>query len=367
MQKIITFTLLWLLIVNIFGLAVLNRFNLNPDTSQWWLNPSEVYQTQGWNMSSIHSRWDSKWYESIAGEGYHLIPNNILSNIVFFPLYPLLMKSLSFFLLGDMVLSGWILSMVFLILGVVFLYKLIKEFHKEIDPFRAIFLMLIFPTAFFFNAVYTESLFLFLSVAAFYYSFKKKYLISAAFGFLSSITRITGIFLIIPLFWEYCKEFGKKGIFKKEFYYLFLIPLGTLGFFTYHFLKFGNFFLFLEVERNWGRAFDFGRDVPAVNFTNPAIVNYSFDVLCVIFAVTMSVIVLKKLRTSYGIYMFTTILVALSTGTMMSIERYILILFPIFIYAASIKNELTKNAWVLISTLLLAIDITLFVNNYWAG
>ena len=65
--------------------------------------------------------------------------------------------------------------------------------------------------------------------------------------------------------------------------------------------------------------------------------------------------------------MLATIAVALSTGTFMSIGRYILVLFPIYILLASTKNQYLQQTWIFISTLLLAIYTILFVNNYWAG
>ncbi|MDD5050666.1 MAG: hypothetical protein PHV93_02915, partial [Candidatus Pacebacteria bacterium] len=70
---------------------------------------------------------------------------------------------------------------------------------------------------------------------------------------------------------------------------------------------------------------------------------------------------------SYGLYMLATVLVSLSTGTFMSIGRYILVLFPIFIWLASVKNTYVKQTYIFVVTLLLAMNIILFVNGYWAG
>jgi len=75
----------------------------------------------------------------------------------------------------------------------------------------------------------------------------------------------------------------------------------------------------------------------------------------------------RKIRTSYGLYMLATIAVALNTGTFMSIGRYILVLFPIYILIASIKNEYLQKSWMFLSILLLSMNIILFVSNYWAG
>lgn len=369
MKKAILILLLWLLIVNIFALLSLNRFNLKPDTAYSWIDPAKFYQEQKWDLISLHARWDSAWYLDIAQNGYSLEYNQWgLYNVVFFPLYPFLIKIISFLAAGNFILSGWILSVIFLLLALFYLFKLVKEFHPEINPYLPVIFLLIFPTAFFLNVVYAESLFLFLSLAAFYYGLKKNFILAGIFGFFASLARITGILLFIPLIWEYFKNhnFKLKSVFNLKILPIFLIPLGTFGFFLYHYFKFGNFFLFFEIQKNWGRAFTIQKEHFDL-FSNPAIINFSLDAFFTLFAIATALFVFKKLRPSYGSYMLATIAIALSTGTLMSIGRYILVLFPIFILGASIKNQYLKQIWILISILFLAMNITLFVNNYWAG
>jgi len=369
MKKLVIIFLLWVLIINVFALFALNRFNLKADTAYNWISPESFHQEQSWNLISLHARWDSSWYLDIAQNGYSMKENQWgLYNIVFFPLFPFLIKLTAFLTAGNFVLAGWFLNIVFLFLALFYLFKLVKEFHPEINPYLPVLLLLIFPTAFFLNAIYTESLFLFLSLAAFYYALKKKFLYAGIFGFFASITRVTGILLFIPLAWEYLKEncFKIKSFLSLKILPIFLIPLGTLGFFSYHYLKFGNFFLFFEVEKNWGRAFTLQKGHFDF-FSNPSVVNFCFDALFIVFILTVIILVFKKLRVSYGLYMVATVVIALSSGTFMSIGRYILTLFPIYILLASIKNQTVKQTWIFISILFLAMYTILFVNNYWAG
>lgn len=368
MKKIIIIFFLWVLIINIFALFALNRFNLKGDTAYTWIDPSKFYQEQRWEPIPLHARWDSFWYLDIAQNGYSFKGVEKLSNIVFFPLYPLLIRTGTFLTSGNFVLAGWILSIIFLFLALLYLFKLVKEFHPEINPYFPILFLLIFPTAFFLNAIYTESLFLFLSLATFYYGLKKKFLWAGTFGFFAALTRITGILLFIPLIWEYFKShnFSLARALNLKLLPLFLIPAGTLSFFLYHYLRFNDLFLFLKVEGWWGRAFQLNKG-HFLLFSNPAIVNFIIDVLFVVFILLVTYFVFKKLRISYGLYMLATIAVMLSTGTLMSIGRYILVLFPIYILVASIKNQYLQQAWIFLSILLLALNIILFVNNYWAG
>ena len=368
-KKILIIFFLWLFIINIFALLSLNRFNLKSDTAYEWINPTEFFQDQKWSLTSIHDRWDSAWYLDIAENGYSLEYNEWgLHNIVFFPLYPLLIKMVSLLTAGNFVLAGWALSTLFLLLSLFYLFKLVKEFHYEINPYSPIIFLLIFPTAFFLNAVYTESLFLFLSLATFYYALKKKFIHAGIFGLLASLTRVTGILLFIPLIWEYFKNynFKLKSVFSPKILPVFLIPLGTIGFFLYHYFKFGNFFLFFEIQKNWGRTFSI-QEKHFDFFSNPSIVNFILDTFFILFILIIIYFVFKRLRTSYALYMLAVTAVALRTGTFMSIGRYILVLFPVYILLASIKNQYLRQTWIFTSILLLALYTILFANNYWAG
>ncbi len=367
-KKIIIIFLIWLAVINTFALFSLNRFNLKGDTAYTWIDPNKFYQEQKWDPVSFHARWDSFWYLDIAQNGYSFKGVEKLSNIVFFPLYPFLIRTTSFLTGGNFVLAGWVLSLIFLLFALFYFFKLVKEFHPEINPHLPILFLLIFPTAFFLNAIYTESLFLFLSLATFYYGFKKKFLWVGIFGLFASLTRITGVLLFIPLLWEYLKSYNFNLIrsFNSKLLPIFLIPVGTLSFFLYHYFRFGDFFLFFKVQYWWGRMFKLNWD-HFLFFSNPAIVNFLLDIFFVIFVLAVIYFVFKNLRTSYGLYMLATMAIILSTGTLMSIGRYILILFPIYILLASIKNQYLQQAWIFISILFLTLYTILFVNNYWAS
>ena len=365
MKKVLIIFFAWFLAINVFAVLVNNRVNLKPDTSYPWINPSYTFQTQGWDLKSIHSRWDSYWYNDIAKNGYSVKGEGQLSNIVFFPLYPFLMAAFAIFLGGNLILAGWLISSFFILMSSIYLYKIVKEFHPDADPVFAVLLLLIFPTAFFFNAVYTESTFLFFSLAAFYHTLKKQYLLSSIFGFFGALTRITGLLLFLPIVYEYIKEHGKKFL-KITLFEFLLIPAGTFLFFFYHYFKFKDLFLFLKVEKLWGRGFNLNLEQYKF-LTNPAVANLSLDLFFLVFVLGAAFFVFKRLRASYGIYMLTTIFVALSSGTTMSIGRYVLILFPIYILGATIKNEAYRYIWIMVSVLLLGLYTLLFVTHYWAG
>jgi len=202
-NKGILLAVIWLIVINVMGVLAMNRFNLKGDNAYAWIPVEKYYQGQSWNVINIHSRWDSNWYEELVKNGYMRKQNDTLSNIVFFPLYPLLVKVTSFAMTGSVILAGWIVSCAFLILSGWLMFNFVKKFHSEADPLYAVFLLLIFPTAFFLNAVYTESLFLFLSLATFYFALEKKYFYAGLVGFLAALTRVTGILLFLPILLQF--------------------------------------------------------------------------------------------------------------------------------------------------------------------
>ena len=366
MKKVLCIYIFWVVIINLFAIAAQNRFNLDQDTAYAWMQREHFVADHPWNPIQLHARWDSFWYKDIAANGYSFKKIDYVSNIVFFPLYPFLTRSLAVLVGGNVELAGTILSTLSTALGLIYLFKIVKELHPDINPYLPVIFLLTFPTAFFFNVMYTESLFLFLSTACFYNGLKRSFLKASIFGLFAALTRITGVLLIIPMLWEYFSYNGFKKPFNKDLIALLLIPFGTFCFFLYHYLAFGDFFLFLKVESTFGRAFhvDGSEFLP---ITRPAIVNLLIDCMFVVVALVTSFFALTRLRVSYGLYMIATIAIALSTGMIMSIGRYILVLFPMYILLASIKSESVRFAYSLLSTLLLSMYITLFVNGYWAG
>ncbi len=364
-QRTVLLFVLWLTAINIFAVISSNRVNLTTDTAYKWIWPDDFPVMRGTDLVDLHKRWDSNWYLNLAKDGYVYNGPDKLSNIVFFPLYPGLVWV--FALILGFPLSGWFVSAAAL-LGVLLLtYKYVKEHHPELDPEEVQFLLLIFPTAFFLNSIYTESLFLLMAMSSFYFALKRNFVVASLFGMAAALTRVTGLLLVIPMFIEYVLAWTKekRGL-KPDILALALIPAGTASFFLFHWIKFGSFTLFLDVQEDWGRGFKLAGD-HFLRATPPASVNFYLDAAFIIFTLVCTLLIWKKFRLSYAVYTFLGILVPIVTGTFMSVGRYIIVLFPIMLLLASIKDSLFKKTWMLISILLLGLYTLLFVANYWAG
>ena len=121
-------------------------------------------------FAETFAAWDSGWYFDIARRGYYWSPSG-QSSIAFFPLYPLLMRALAWpFGGGDRALwiAGIALSYACLFLGLAVLHRLTgATFGGDREAARrTVLYVAVFPFAYFFTQVYTESLFLLTSVSA---------------------------------------------------------------------------------------------------------------------------------------------------------------------------------------------------------
>lgn len=363
MKKIIWLVLAWIICINGFALITWNRFNVAQDTAYTWIDPNHLH-APSWNPLKLPLRWDSEWYLGIARDGYSYKGPEALSNIVFFPVYPMLMRIVGFILLGNLVAAGWLISLAALVGACLVLAQLVKEFHPKLDPVLVVLLLLLFPTSIFFNAVYTESLFLLLSVASVYFIRKGRYREAGILGFLAALTRVTGVLLFVLAAVEFFSQKNWKKQIPKGLWLL-LIPLGLVAFFGYHAYAYGDPLIFFKIEANWGRSFTINAE-HFLTATSSAATNLGLDIAFLVVGLITSLFVLKRVRLSYGLYMLATIAVAVSTGTFMSIGRYILVLFPIPIAIAHLKPEY-RNIAMLASTLLLALYTTLFAHSYWTG
>ena len=148
--------------------------------------PGVHYAASANPLLAVWGRWDAEHYLRIAGQGY------FGTEPAFFPLYPLLIRIVSGFT-GSLLVAGLIVSNTASFLSLLYLYKLVEHEYNRHVAQRATFFVSIFPTAIFFSAVYSESLFLFLTVASFYYVRERRWLMAGVFGFFAALTRSEGV------------------------------------------------------------------------------------------------------------------------------------------------------------------------------
>jgi hypothetical protein len=153
-------------------------------------------------LAETFAAWDSGWYFDIARRGYYWTPSG-QSSIAFFPLYPMLMRALAWpFGGGDRALwlAGMVLSSACLLLGLVVLHRLTRTtFGDRETARRTVLYVAIFPFAYFFTQVYTESLFLLTTVSAVAAATASRWGWAGLFGALAALTRPNGVLIAVPL------------------------------------------------------------------------------------------------------------------------------------------------------------------------
>lgn len=183
-----------------------------------WLTLNLSEENSLLNIFVFH---DAQYYIGIAKQGYSFIaeqntPVFKSTNLsyAFFPLYPLLIRVVHFFTGISYSLSGILISLFCFISSTLILYKLLPEGAKE----YGIWLWCFNPISIYFFSIYTESLFVFLTLLSWYFYNKNKYFLCGIFIGLCILTRNTGAVWAIILFVDiiYKKIILKKTIFKKR-------------------------------------------------------------------------------------------------------------------------------------------------------
>jgi hypothetical protein len=140
-------------------------------------------------------RFDAGWYLAIARHGY--APAGTGSR-AFWPLYPELIRVVGY-VVGSDVIAGVAISLISFAAALVLLHRLAALELGQRAADATVLLLAFAPLSFFFSAVYTESLFLLLSVGAIYAARRERWFIACALAGLATVTRTTGIALIVPL------------------------------------------------------------------------------------------------------------------------------------------------------------------------
>lgn len=295
----------------------------------------------------------------------------------YFPVYFLLIRWLHL-LVNNYLLSALAISHLAFLGALFVFYKLVCLDAPKGIATRSLLSLVFFPTAFFFFAAYTESLFLFLIVLSFFLFRKKRYLLGGIVGVMASATRLVGIFLVPAFLYEFWvnKKREPKALLGS------LLPgLGLLGYMVYLKNRFGDPLMFVNVQE----AFGGGRTTEKLVLLYQVFWRYFKMILTVdphnpiYFAVWLELLAagaflglliwawIKGIRKSYLIFSFSAYLLPTLTGTFSSIPRYVLALFPAFMVLGMLKNRYLFWLVMGIFLILLFASTLLFTRGYWVA
>jgi hypothetical protein len=150
-------------------------------------------------LAASTDRWDGVHYLTLAQHGY-----TGRSQAVFYPLYPLLIHALAWVLRSD-VIAGVLVSAAAFAVALELVARLTATELGERSASAVVLVLAFSPFSLFFTAIYTESLFLALSVGAFYLARQGRFGFAGAAATAAALTHVEGILLVAPLalmYWE---------------------------------------------------------------------------------------------------------------------------------------------------------------------
>ncbi|MCA9971433.1 MAG: hypothetical protein KC425_14505 [Anaerolineales bacterium] len=351
--------------------------------------PYHLRGTDNVLLDVFGSRWDTGFYVSIVEEGY-VYEADPFPSVPFFPLLPLLMRA-ALPLTGDAVVAGILVSNLALLLAAILFYHLVLAGWGTAVADRAVWYLLIFPSAFFGSAIYTESLFLLTAIGALYSARRGRWWLAGLFGMAAALTRLVGIIVLPMLLAEWLLQRGGRGLGVgiptgrerpswRALPSLGLIPLGTLSYMAYLWQRFGDPLGFVTGSAAWERVPQSPLLTIGELLTPPAEgwwaallagrlnLNDWIDLLLVLGFLAAGFVLLYRHRWSEGIFVWLGVFIPFSSGLLMSQRRYMWVLFPVFILLA----QWGRRPWVdrlvtAVSLSLLALFTALFANGYWVG
>jgi hypothetical protein len=346
------------------------------------IKPRPEYHSLIGHLLGGLSIYDASNYFNIALNGYPTSPNALKA---FFPLFPLLLgvlsASVTWFLssLDGLILTATVLNVAFFGAALVLLGKLVEtDYGSEISR-RSRIMILLWPFSFFFIAPYTESLFLFLSVAAVYAARRGRWVASGLLVGLAGLTRLAGVLLIAVLLAE--MAFGQESFRRKPLIKILALALGlfgTLSYFLYlAFFKGGLATYFLAYKEGWP---DRHVDLNVINTILKPIFGYISDgsiglnsllsfVILVMATVSVLLAVRYKLRRSYLVMMVAAFILPLVSGDLAGLGRYYMVVFPMFICFSLFFNKHGRLFWpVMVASALLGCALmSLFISGIFVG
>ena len=316
--------------------------------------------------------WDAPHYLSIAQSGYAR-SGDLRNLIAFFPLYPALIQALA--LSG---LPAWLAAIVLNnaggLLATVFLYEVARTEGSDPAAFRAAVLFNVFPTAYFLFNGYTEGVFCAFAFGSVLAARRERWLLAGALGGLAAATRLTGLaltlFLAVEL-WMARRHLRRAS----QAILAVLLPVG--GFLVYlavNQLVLGDALAFIQVQRDhwyhrlsapWVGLIEAVRGLAWRSPWEKLTVGWG-ELIGGLTAYWTTAFTTMWLRPADAAY--TAVLTVLMTFLpfWLSIPRYLLAMFPLFILLGRVRSLAFQVALTSVFTICLLVLSVAFARGFWA-
>lgn len=320
----------------------------------------------------LWNRWDALHYQKLAQFGYSAT-GEMRPSMVFYPLFPWLVRLFTK-LTGDYLVSAIIISGIASVVAAILLRRLVRLDYPAIIAQRAVWFLLIFPTAYFLHIGYTESLFLALALGSILAARKQMWWLAGLLGALSCMTRATGLVLVPTLAVEAAHQFRLTKRWRWQWLWIVIVPSGFGVYLLVNLHAAGDAFAFLPIRKEF---FYISLSWPWVGVReaigalgrtpSQAEMVGSQELFFITLGFICTVASWVKLRPLYATWMTCNWLLFTSVTFVASVPRYTLTLFPVFILFAMLASSRFWNAVITVwSLLFLALFSTLFAWGRWA-
>ena len=374
----------------LFALLVFEP-NRHPEAARW--DDPSVTRDLG-AITDVWARWDSVFFLRIAEHGYEHLTQ---SATAFFPLYPAAVGLLGRVLFGHYVLAGILVSLAAALGSFLLLYELAETKLGAGGARRAVLYLALFPMALFLQAVYSESLFLLLSIAAFLLAERGRFLPAGIVTGLALLTRPVAIALLPALALIAWRSPERRAAVAR----LAVAPIFVLAYPLLLWAQRGDPWEFLHAQGIWTRHFSPAGPLggiwdglragwagvqqlasgshthnywPAVTGTDPmrtAAVNLECLAALVLF-VLLTVVAWRRFGAPYGLFAALSLAIPLSVPSdrwpLLSLPRFGLTIFPLFLALAALGGRpRAHTAIVSISSLFLGVAIVQWALWQWVA
>lgn len=289
----------------------------------------------------LFNAWDSFNFGLIAVAGYGH------PNYVYLPGYPILIHFVGV-LVGDYWLGAFLVTQIFALASIVVFQLLAEEYMHPREAMFATLLMATFPYISVFTTLgYSEAVFLFSSISSWYFYKKKRIGTSFLLAGLTSVTRIYGFAIVLPMF----LNIVKSKQYRKLLYLA--IPLLFIGsWLLFCNIATGDPFVSWTDESYW-KTWANGQPGIRYGLVQSILVEglrgivvccaggNAFDPAILISIAFVAYLIVKtwqvdRLLWAYAVSLFSILLFA---ATLISIVRFVVFIFPIWL-TVKVKNPL---------------------------
>lgn len=316
--------------------------------------------------------WDASHYLYLAGNGY-ATAGDARNLIAFFPLYPAAIAGLG--LLGiPLGIGALVIANAGSLVATVLLYEIARLDSDEPAAWRAAALFAFFPTAYFLFTGYTEGLFCALAFGSVLAARQRRFVLAGGLGALAAAARLTGIALMPFLLVEIAMLPAPRRQLARSLAGAALVPLGLLSYLAVNWWVLHDAFAFVEVQRqHWFHRLSAPWDglIEATHwFTNQdpwlRVTVGAGELVGAAVSYLVTVLSWLRLRPSDGAYALAVTVLVTFLPFWLSIPRYLLALYPLFVLAGRVRIRLVQGVTAAASVSALVVLSVAFTRGMWA-